>query len=106
MPTIDIPGPIRRYFELAAHPDQAAYVDQFAADALVEDEGRNYQGIDAIRSWRGEVPLVTYTIKSMRRNGQDARVEIAGDFPGSPVELAFHFEFDPAGKLQLLTIRP
>ncbi|WP_239341215.1 hypothetical protein, partial [Frankia sp. CiP3] len=94
MPTIDIPEPIRRYFELAAHPDQKAYVDQFAADALVEDEGRNYQGIDAIRSWRGAVPLVTYTIKSIQRHGHghDARAEIAGDFPGSPVELAFHFE--------------
>ncbi len=107
-PDNEIPEPVRRYFILAAQPDQGDYFDQFAPDAVVEDEGTNYHGIEAIRSWRGEVPLVTYTPKTIHHNdhGYDTRVEIAGGFPGSPVNLTFHFEFDPAGKLHVLTIRP
>jgi hypothetical protein len=106
-----IPEQIRRYFALAAQPDREAYFAQFRADALVEDESRDYHGIDAIRTWRREVPRVSYRIKAIQHRdqpgarGHDARVEIAGEFPGSPVELTFHFEFDPVGKLQVLTIR-
>jgi hypothetical protein len=102
------PEPIRQYFELAGQPDLDAYFAQFAADAVVEDDGKNYHGIGAIRSWRGEVPPVIYTIRAVRDSGsgQDARAEIAGDFPGSPIELTFHFEFSPEGEIRVLTIRP
>ena len=57
---------LHRYFELAAHPDTPAYFDQFAADAKVEDEGKVHHGIDAIRAWRAEVPLVSYTVHSLQ----------------------------------------
>jgi hypothetical protein len=98
---------IHRYFELAPGADREAYFAQFAEDALVEDEGRERKGVAAIREWRGEVPPVTYAVRGIDPNGagHDAYVDIAGDFPGSPVRLTFHFEFTDR-RISLLTIRP
>jgi hypothetical protein len=99
---------IDRYFELAPRSDTDAYFGQFAADAVVEDEGQTYHGVDAIRAWRTTVPRVTYRVQTAEAAGagHDATAEIAGDFPGSPVSLHFHFEFAPDGQIALLTIRP
>ena len=101
-------GLIRRYFELAADPDTPAYFAQFADDATVEDEGKEHHGIEAIRAWRSEVPLVSYTVLGIQPvdGGRDATVDIAGEFPGSPVRLMFHFEFDERDRISTLTIRP
>jgi hypothetical protein len=98
---------IRRYFQLAPGPYREAYFAQFADDAVVEDEGRIRRGIEAIRAWRGEVPAVTYTVREVvpAGEGHDAHVDVAGDFPGSPVRLRFHFVFT-GGRIALLTIRP
>ncbi len=98
---------IHRYFELAAQPDAASYFAQFAADATVEDEGTEHHGVDAIRVWRATVPLVSYTVHAIHAQnpGFDATVDIAGDFPGSPVRLTFHFEFDAGDHTTKLTIR-
>jgi hypothetical protein len=38
-------------------------------------------------------------------DGHDARVDIAGDFPGGPVRLTFHVEFTPEGRIAVLRIR-
>lgn len=98
----------RRYFELAAQADSAAYFAQFADHATVEDEGSEHYGIDAIRAWRATVPLVTYTVQAIEAShgGFDAAVDISGDFPGSPVRLIFHFEHDREARITRLTIRP
>jgi hypothetical protein len=98
---------INRYFELALSPDREAYFAQFMADAVAEDEGHLYEGIDAIRAWRGTVPSVTYTVLSVEdaESEQVARADIAGDFPGSPVTLAFHFVFADDGRIRSLAIR-
>jgi SnoaL-like domain len=99
---------VERYFRLAPDVDTDAYLAQFAADAMVEDEGHEYQGIDAIRAWRREVPPVSYTVGELTSRGDEhvAHAEIAGDFPGSPVTLAFGFTFTGDGHIQRLTIRP
>ncbi|WP_322779005.1 nuclear transport factor 2 family protein [Frankia sp. Cas4] len=104
----DAPELIRRYFDLAPQSDADAYFAQFTDDALVEDEGRERRGIPAIRAWRTEVPLVAYTIHEIHQTetGHDADVDIAGDFPGSPVHLTFHFQFAADGRITVLTIRP
>jgi hypothetical protein len=98
---------VERYFVLAADPDLDAYFAQFADDAVAEDEGNLYRGIDAIRAWRTTVPDVSYRVVSIEPadDGQVAVAEIAGDFPGSPVSLAFGFTFRDE-KIQTLTIRP
>jgi hypothetical protein len=108
----DIPDLVRRYFELAPQPDADAYVAQFAPDATVEDENKLHHGIDAIRAWRREVPLVTYTLHDITNtagdveDGYDASVDIAGGFAPDPIRLTFHFEFDNTAHIRILTIRP
>ena len=98
---------IDRYFQLAPLSDTDAYFAQFAADATVEDEGHEHHGVDAIRAWRSEVPTVSYEVRDVRNDGGEhvARALIAGDFPGSPVELDFHFTFTDDGRIESLRIR-
>ncbi len=69
---------------------------------------RAHRSIAAIRAWRSKVPRVAYTIHDVKAAtaGHDAAVDIAGDFPGSPVSLRFHFQFAADGRITALTIRP
>jgi hypothetical protein len=99
---------IDRYFDLAPQPDAGAYFAQFTDDAIIEDEDQTYRGLAAIRVWRTKVPRVAYTLHEVRSasTGHDAAVEIAGDFPGSPVTLTFHFQFAASGRITALTISP
>jgi hypothetical protein len=104
----DIHSHAQRYFTLAADPDQAGYVAQFADDAVVEDESRTHHGRAAIAAWRADVPTVNYALLAVdpADDGYRARAEIAGDFPGSPVALTFTVGLDGAGAISSLTIRP
>ncbi|SER46527.1 SnoaL-like domain-containing protein [Lentzea xinjiangensis] len=105
----DAPKIIQRYFDLARGQDREAYFALFAADALVEDEGREHRGIDAIRAWRAEVPPVTYTITDVEPAAQGVTVTctITGDFPGSPFAgLKHHFEEFDEDTIEVLRIRP
>ncbi|MFE7233001.1 nuclear transport factor 2 family protein [Streptomyces sp. NPDC002405] len=102
------PPIIRRYFELAPSRDTEEYFALFADDALVEDEGREYRGIDSIRAWRAEVPLVEYTITGIEPVGDETVVTctVTGDFPGSPFAgLKFHFEQFDADQVKVLRVR-
>ncbi|MEU9351489.1 nuclear transport factor 2 family protein [Streptomyces griseoloalbus] len=108
-PATTAPRIIRRYFELAPSPDTEAYFALFTDDALVEDEGKQYPGIDAIRAWRTEVPLVSYEVTGIRPSGEGLVVTctITGDFPGSPLPgLGFHFEEFDENHVKVLRIRP
>ena len=103
------PRIVRRYFELAPSQDTEKYFALFAEDALVEDEGKEYAGIDAIRAWRTEVPLVEYTITGIEPadEGLVVTCTIAGDFPGSPFAgLRFRFEEFDEDHVKVLRIRP
>src|SRR6476661_8729657 len=77
---------IGRYFSLAPQADVDAYFAQFAEDAIVEDEGVQRVGIDAIRAWRTQIPRVAYTVHDIitTDTGHDAHVDIAGDFSQQP----------------------
>jgi hypothetical protein len=99
---------IDRYFDLAPRPDAEAYFAQFVANALVGDEGQAHRGIAAIRASRSKVPRVAYTVHDVKATstGHVAAVDIAGDFPGEPVSLRFHFQFAADGRIAALTIAP
>lgn len=96
-----------KYFELATQPDTDAYFEQFTDDAVVEDEGQERHGIAEIRAWRTQIPRVNYVVKSVDRDSSsaNARVEISGDFPGSPVTLSFHFTYADDDRIAVLRIR-
>jgi hypothetical protein len=103
----DISALITQYFALATQPDSDPYFAQFASDAIVEDEGHEHHGVAAIRAWRTQVPRVTYAVQDVQPNktGAVAKVNISGDFPGSPVVLTFLFSFTAGGQISALAIR-
>jgi hypothetical protein len=104
-----VPQIIQRYFRLASSQDSEAYIALFAPDALVEDEGREYVGIDAVRAWRSGVPVVEHTITDVEPAGDGLVVTctITGDFPGSPLAgVRFHFEEFDENHVKVLRIRP
>ena len=96
-----------KYFELAKATDTRPYFAQFADDATLEDEGHEHHGIAQIRAWRTSVPNARYDVRSVVHDGNAtvARVDISGDFPGSPVELLFSFEYADDGRIAVLRIR-
>ncbi|CAN5348823.1 nuclear transport factor 2 family protein [soil metagenome] len=98
---------ITTYFARAVDTDRESYFALFADDVVVEDEGRERHGIAAIREWRAEVPMVTYTPGEVAADGDAWRVvsTIHGDFPGSPVDLTFTFRFDEYERISELRIR-
>jgi SnoaL-like domain len=101
---------IDTYFVRAAGPDLDAYLQLFAANAVVEDEGHQYRGIETIRAWRGSTVPVRYEVLDASAAAgtglTTTRVRISGEFPGSPVVLVFRFVFDTNGRITELTIRP
>jgi hypothetical protein len=97
---------VTRYFTLVTAPDREPYFAQFTADAVVEDEGHEYKGVEAIRAWRTSVPAVRYDVREPGSDGADvvAKAEITGDFPGSPVILSFRFTFTADERISALRI--
>ena len=99
---------VHTYFTAAVAADQEPYVALFAPDATVEDEGRSFTGRQAVREWRRDVPDVTYAPGEVvaDADGWAVRATVAGDFPGSPVELGYWFCFDDQDLVAQLRIRP
>ncbi len=85
-----------------------AVVTCFTNDALVHDEGKDHQGLAAIRQWSDEgFAKFQYTIEptAIIETGEKSilTATVAGNFPGSPVSLDFHFTIKD-GKIAALLI--
>ena len=106
----DIPTPVATYLTAKDGGDGAAAVECFADDAIVHDEGRDHVGIDAIPDWTDTISAtyeLTRTVLETRRSGAATlvRIRVAGNFPGSPVELHHHFTVSE-DRITALTICP
>ena len=93
---IALPPTIARFIEASNARDLEAAVDCFAEEAVVEDEGRTHRGIAEVRAWKQETEeRFRYTIEPTgveERAGRSlVRGILAGNFPGSPVELTYDF---------------
>ena len=93
---MDLPSPIQTYFDANARLDASAMLAPFATDAIVRDEGGVFRGPDAIRGWIERASLNVSAIarpKTLETEGELHHVtaDVSGDFPGSPVTLAFRF---------------
>jgi len=81
----------------------------FAQDARVHDENHDHQGLDEIREWIAETTESSQprneVLSSTGEEGTHTVIsEISGNFPGSPVELEFHFVIT-GGKISSLSIQ-
>ncbi|GAA3047492.1 nuclear transport factor 2 family protein [Pseudonocardia yunnanensis] len=109
MPT-DIPAPVAGYLTAKVDDHVEAVLKNFADDAVVHDEGRNHVGISAIRDWAAEISTryrLERTVVETHRIGGAAvvLVRVAGNFPGSPVDLHHHFTVSE-DRITALTICP
>lgn len=104
---ITLPGPVAAYFA-ADQSDGDAVALCFTEDAVVIDERQTHAGSDAIRRWKAEASAkFSYTTDPLAvsvENGQTVvTAHVAGDFPGSPVDLRYAFVLD-GGKIARLEI--
>ena len=107
---LEIPEPIQRYLTAQNTHDIGAMLAPFADDASVRDEGKEHRGRQAIREWMEETTRkyrVTVVVKDVALADGKTIVtgNVAGTFPGSPVDLRYFFELSGA-KISRLEIIP
>ena len=108
--TIALPPTIARFIDASNARDLDAAVDCFGEQAVVEDEGQTHRGIAEVRAWKQATEeRFRYTIEPTgleEREGRSlVRGILAGDFPGSPVELTYDFHVVD-GAIESLRIHP
>src|SRR5512133_2769353 len=107
---VTLPTALSTYMHSEATRDIELLAQCFTSDAGVEDENRIYRGVDAIREWkRATHARYQYTVTplGLAQHEGDFRMlaNVAGTFPGSPVQLMYVARI--AGeKIASLTIRP
>ena len=105
---IDLPAPIHRYFQAQNSGKTDSFLDLFTTDAVVADEGQQHRG-DAIRTWMDTAiskyhPLHAEVTQLQPAGSQQvATAEVSGSFPGSPIQLRYHFTLQD-GKIAALSI--
>lgn len=104
-----LPGPVAAYFA-ADRSDGDAVAQCFTENAVVTDERQTHRGRDAIRRWKAEASAkFSYTTDPFALSEEDGRTvvtaHVAGDFPGSPVDLRYAFVLED-GKIARLEITP
>lgn len=92
---LDLPSPVAAYFAADRH-DGEAVARCFSADGVVTDEGRRHAGRAAITRWKAEAASkYSYTSTPIACVREGARTvvtaRVAGNFPGSPVDLRYVF---------------
>ena len=107
--TLDLPGPIAAYFK-ADLADGNALAQCFTDNAVVKDEGHTYNGRAAIKKWKEEASAkYEYTSELLACEQKDGKIvvtcRLAGNFPGSSVNLRFLFELE-CDKIASLEIIP
>jgi ketosteroid isomerase-like protein len=106
---IDVPAPVAAYF--AADTTGAEAVAQcFTDGAVVIDERQEYRGRAAIARWKAQTSAkFRYTVDRLGAHvsGDETTVtgRVAGDFPGSPVDLQYRFTLE-GDKIARLEIGP
>ena len=107
--SIDLPPPVAAYF--AADTSGAEAVAQcFTNGVVVIDERQEYRGRTAIARWKAEASAkFRYSVERLgvhvSRDRATVTGRVTGDFPGSPVELQYHFTLD-GDKIARLEIAP
>jgi ketosteroid isomerase-like protein len=104
--SIKLPAPVTAYLAADAQRDLDKLSQCFAKDATVNDEHREYQGLDSIKSWkaRSAARVVEPLRAAVTEKNVRLHARLTGDFPGSPAELDYIFVL-ANGKIASLDIR-
>jgi hypothetical protein len=98
MTHLTLPEPIAAYFAADRHNPEAL-ARCFMSQATVKDEGHTHAGLDAIKAWKAAASAkYTYTTEPFaleQKNGHHiVSGRVAGNFPGSPVNLQYRFRLE------------
>lgn len=93
---MDMPDIVKTYFDADHRNDADAFSKAFSLDAVVEDEGTCHRGGVAIREWWVAAKKAAQYIAEPLESAVDGdkayvRARVSGQFPGSPVTLAYAF---------------
>ncbi len=107
--SLQLPPPIRTYLAAENALDTASLAKCFASDAVVRDEGRTITGLTAIIDWKiASKRKYQHSIDPLLVSEQDGKTivtaKVAGNFPGSPINLQFIFGL-AGDKISSLEIR-
>jgi len=96
---IELPPAIAAYFAADRKDDARALAQCFAPGATVIDEGNTYEGREAIRDWIAHASTeYLYDVEPFALTEEAGRIvvtsHLAGNFPGSPVDLRYRFIID------------
>ena len=105
---MDLPRPIATYFEADRGRGADAVARCFVPEGVVNDERKRHQGHEVIRRWKAQASEeYAYTVEphTIWSDGDRTVVKstVAGNFPGSPVDLRYFFvlEGDSIAELEI-----
>ena len=106
--SLELPKPISAFFAAGSGHNTETLAQYFTDGAVVRDEGRTMEGLAAIEEWKAETKKkYQHTIEPLASVQKDGKTvvtaRVAGNFPGSPVDLQFVFSVE-AGKIVSLEI--
>jgi hypothetical protein len=97
--SINLPKPVAAYFAAEKAGDARALAGCFATDGVVHDEGGSFTGRAAIERWNTTARAkYHHTVVPLSVTDRDDALvvlcSVAGEFPGSPVQLQHVFRLD------------
>lgn len=109
MKLTDTPAAVRAYLTLTNGDDHESALVAFAENAEVTDDGHTYRGTTEIRNWlTGTASAFTYTSTPLTAHTKDDKTTVTcrveGNFPGSPINLDYHFRLDSTNRISELSI--
>jgi hypothetical protein len=92
----ELPNGIEAFFAAMNAQDADAVAACFTAGARMRDEGRTHVGPTDIAAWLKTASFERQVVSTPRSFERDGGVDvvvasIAGNFPGSPIDLPFRF---------------
>ena len=97
--SLELPSPIADFVEANTRLDLDGMIKTFAADAVLLDNGKRFEGHAEIRSLLKEMVVdlkAVFTPDTLRYEDDLVVVEgpAYGDFPGSPIRFTYSIELD------------
>lgn len=94
---MNLPEVVSELIKAQNNFDSKAYANCFSESAVVFDEGKTHNGRKEIEDWiekankeyRATMQPLAYSALE-----QTLKTEVAGTFPGSPITMTYHYEFE------------
>lgn len=103
---MNLPKVVTELIKAQNNFDSTSYANCFTETAIVFDEGKMHNGRKEIEQWIDEAnKKYQATMKPLEYSEIEhtLKTEVSGTFPGSPITMTYHYEFED-GLIQSLKI--